>query len=471
MRGMARAALAGAIVVAAAGPTAFVTGPATALATHAKPPPSHHQVSNPPPQHSNPPPPAQPPGPVANCPAQSASATHLSGEVWAQQDLQFSSVWNLTRGQHVTVAVVDTGVDRTPQLLGRVTPQSVTGADLHDCVGHGTAVASIIAASDERNKNVPFYGVAPGAHILSIKVSSEGTGSSSLLAEGIHQAAAEHAGVINVSICTTGNTPALRDAVAYAERQNAVVVAAAGNDGENPACTGGPFYPASYPGVLSVAAVDSTGTVTSYSGGRGTPISVAAPGENITTGWPGGFMQGLNGTSFAAAFVSGEAALIRSAFPTMTAAQVVNRIEQTADGAIGEHSGYGIINPVEAVSAVLPAQPAPPPAGVQPVSVPAVPRANPFTRTVAVSVTAGGVAAALLIVAIAVVVPRGRRRGWKPSRVDLKAIGSAPAEPGSDWGDEAEEMAAPKRRGLHARSAAPAGEVAARPAPPTRAPS
>ncbi len=467
MRGKTRAALACALTIVAAGPAALATGQAVALvpgraaalAGHGKP-----AQGNPPPAGSVTYPAL--PRPTANCSPQ-PGFSHLSTEPWAQQALQFGSVWGLTRGQGVTVAVVDSGVDYTRQLAGRgrVTPVDLTNTGPGDCVGHGTAVASIIAASDERAQGVPFYGVAPAAHILSIKVNTGDNGYASLLAQGIIYAADHHAGVINVSICSNVNSPALRDAVAYAQNHNSVVVAAAGNDGQSQYCSGGPFYPASYPGVVSVAATDQNGSVTGYSGGNGTPISVAAPGVGVASDWPGGpggeFNPANNGTSFAAAFVSGEAALIRSKFPAWTAAQVVNRIEATADGAIGSHSGAGIINPVQAVTAVLPSQTTPAPATGRPVSIPAVPRANSFTRTVAVSVAAGSLAAALLVVAIAVVLPRGRRRGWRPGRADLKAIGAAPPGPGSGWG---EEEAPPTRRGIHARGAPAGAEVANRPA-------
>src|SRR5262249_59020452 len=93
-----------------------------------------------------------------------------------ERALGFSSVWDLTRGQHVTVAVVDSGIDYTPQLAGRVSRTDLTGGDGADCIPHGTIVASIIAASDARTAGVPFYGVAPAARILSIRVQrQEGT--------------------------------------------------------------------------------------------------------------------------------------------------------------------------------------------------------------------------------------------------------------------------------------------------------
>lgn len=432
MRGKTRAALACAVTIIAAGPAALVTGQASALVTgsaatlagHGKP----SAASNP---AQNVPPPGPSvsytlPRPAANCQPQ-AGDSHLSSEPWAQQALQFSSVWGLARGQKVTVAVVDSGVGYTSQLVGRVKSVDLTNTGQGDCLGHGTAVASIIAASDERAQGVPFYGVAPAAHILSIKVNTGGNNEpANLLAQGIRYAADHRAKVINVSICTNADYPPLRNAVTYAQAHDAVIVAAAGNDGQTQNCSGGPFYPASYQGVVSVAATAQDGSVTGYSGGSRTPISVAAPGAGVASDWPGGaggeFSPDNNGTSFAAAFVSGEAALIRSKFPSWTAARVVNRIEATADGKIGSHGGAGLINPVQAVTAVVPAQTMPAPGAGRPVSIPVVPRANSFTRTVAVSVAAGAFAAAVLVVAVAVVLPRGRRRRWRPGHADTASF-------------------------------------------------
>jgi type VII secretion-associated serine protease mycosin len=385
----------------------------------------------PPPKPQGPPPPvAGMPRPPANCLTQRGRA-RLTAEPWAQRALGFSSVWDLTRGQHVTVAVVDSGIDFTPQLAGRVTHTDLTGGNGADCIPHGTLVASIIAAADARAKGIPFYGVAPAAHILSVRVQQqEGTGGLSdaqrrkallNIADGIRYAVARHARVINVSIQVSASYPALRSAVQFALRHNVVVVAAAGND--NPGGGQGPFYPASYPGVLSVNAVDQSGQLGGFDVSR-TPVSVTAPGVNIASDYPGGFDPSDNGTSFAAAFVSGEAALVRAAYPRMPAAQVVHRIIATAAGRTGAHTGAGMINPVQAVTAVLPAQPA----AVRPAGSVRIPRpraVNPFTRTVALSVTGGAMAVTALVAIAALVIPVGRRRHWRSG-----PLTTAPAHPG-----------------------------------------
>jgi membrane-anchored mycosin MYCP len=301
------------------------------------------------------------PGPRPGCPPQHGIAAPAS-EPWAQQALRFSAVWDRSRGSGVTVAIVDSGVDANPQFGGRVIP----GPDLvagtkpgippgADCVGHGTAVASIIAAAPV--PGVSFTGVAPAARILSVKISGTDTFPTSVTPQGIVDAVQFGADVINLSLATPDDVPALRNAVEYALSHNVVVVAAAGND--LPQGGAGPFYPAAYPGVLAVGAVGSGGALAAFSD-RHTPVAVTAPGVNVTSAYPGTFPDAYapvqNGTSFAAAFVSGVVALVRSAHPGLSAAQVVARIEATARGAAGPGTGHGMVDPVRAVTAVLPAE-------------------------------------------------------------------------------------------------------------------
>jgi membrane-anchored mycosin MYCP len=397
---------------AAPAPTPAATPSATPSASRSAP------VSAPRATPAPPPTPVSPqvfhvlPRPARGCPPQ-LGVRKLRDEPWAQQALDMAGAWTVTRGQGVTVAVVDSGVDFSPQLAGRVSAIDLTGQGPRDCVGHGTAVASLIAATDARARGIPFYGVAPAARILSVKVNTGEAGVSQLLAQGIRDAAATGAQVINVSVQTAASSPALRAAVAFALRRGAVVVAAAGND--NPGSGTGPYYPASYRGVLSVGAVGQSGALTTYTGKK-TAVSVTAPGSSIASAWPGGYNPASQGTSFAAAFVSGVAALVRAAYPRLTAAQVVHRIEATADGPAGGHTGAGMVNPVQAVTAVLPEPAAAPAAAARPVAIPGPARPDPVTRALALAITGGALAVALLVAAAAFVVPRGRRRHWRPAR-------------------------------------------------------
>jgi membrane-anchored mycosin MYCP len=426
--GAALAAAAQASAVAAAqGPALAATQsagePAAVVATKpaSKPKPPAKQSSPPPSQPSRsaqptvPTPVAIEPQPTQNCPGPGQVSSKVTSVPWAQEALDWSSVWPLTEGAGVTVAVVDSGVAYSPQLAGKVTAVDLTGTGYGDCYGHGTDVAGIIAASDMQAQGNPFEGVAPDARILSIKVQNQESSSSAPLALAITDAALEGAQVINVSI-TTRSTPALRAAVALALSKGAVIVAAGGNDSQE---TGhGPFYPASYPGVLSVGAVGPDGSRASFSD-LSSNVAVTAPGENVVSTTPGGY-EVDNGTSFATAFVSGVAALVRSRYPNMSGAEVVKRIEETADGNTGPGTGNGLVNPLLAVTAILAptvAQSPLPTPRPRPVSVERAPLPDVAARTTAMEVVAGTLGVAALVAIGAVVIRGGRRRRWRAGRV------------------------------------------------------
>jgi membrane-anchored mycosin MYCP len=352
------------------------------------------------------------PGPLPGCPVQRGVAAPDIAP-WPQKELGFSSVWNRTRGAGVTVAVVDSGVDANPQFGSRV----IAGPDLvagtkpgippgADCLGHGTAVASIIAAAPA--KGISFTGVAPAARILSVKISGTDSFPTSVTPQGIMDAVQFGADVINLSLATPDDVPALRHAVEYALRHNVVVVAAAGND--LPQQGTGPYYPAAYPGVLAVGAAGPGGALAPFSDQR-SPVAVTAPGVNVTTAYPGTFPDAYDpaqsGTSFAAAFVSGVAALVRAAHPNLTAAQVVARIEATARGSTGPGTGRGLVDPVRAVTAVLPAETATQPGGTNQAGAP-----GPGTSAVTRGVIAGSFGLVVVVVVTAgLVIARRRRDG------------------------------------------------------------
>ena len=356
------------------------------------------------------------PEPTADCPGGASPAAAPKTTPWAQQALSFSSVWGQTQGAGVTVAVIDSGVDANPQFGDRVTvgPDLSTGSfgieTGADCVGHGTAVASIIAAAPMGGNK--FSGVAPQASILSIKITNAETGiPNDTIVTAIRDAVEAGAGVINLSLAA-GNTPALQSAVQFAEASNVVVVAAAGND-NSPDVSQGVVYPAAYPGVLSVGEVEQDGSLGSLSD-TVTPVTVTAPGVGVTGAYPGAYPDAYStddtGTSFATAFVSGVAALVRSAYPSLTAAQVVERIATTADGAAGPGTGNGMVNPVQAVTAVLPELGKAPGTVGRRVPVARAAPANTRPRTIALSIAAAALAAGLLAIAAVLVIPAARRR-------------------------------------------------------------
>ncbi|MET8525395.1 type VII secretion-associated serine protease mycosin [Micromonospora sp. NPDC005172] len=341
---------------------------------------------------------------------------------WALRRIDPASAWPLSRGAGVTVAVIDSGVSAIhPVLKTRVLP----GRDFNnlpanrgqcDLVGHGTMVAGIIAGQD--GTGAPFSGIAPAARILPIRVlpDAKGTNDEALpgqIAAAIDWAVDNGADVINLSLVTLPR-PELAQAVERALTKRVVLVAAAGNRQETQEDK--PAYPAAYPGVIAVAGVDEQGghVGTSVSGSY---VDVAAPGLNIIGPAPGGSgyrAEPTGGTSFAAAYVSGVAALVRAAYPDLTPQQVADRLERTADNPPQGHNaevGYGVVNPYRAVSSLLGTRPNPP---VGALAAPA-PEADPLSwqRTAAVWAAVVGALLTVLLLITRPIVARGRRRGWR----------------------------------------------------------
>jgi membrane-anchored mycosin MYCP len=340
------------------------------------------------------------------------------GVPWAQERLGASQAWPLTRGKGVTVAIVDSGVSDThPQLRDAVTggENVLDGSSpTEDCVGHGTVVAGIVAGRGV--PGVAFAGVAPDAEIVSIKTLENvqrAEGAEDQIARGIEAATTAGADVINVSAASFSNSSRLSQAVRRALDRDIVVVAAAGNDEQR---TGAPMYPAAYDGVLTVAATTQDGSLAEFSVPQ-RYIEVAAPGEGIIGPAPAGdgYLVGRSGTSFAAPYVAGVAALVRAYRPDLKAAEVVRRIALTAD-APATDSGYGVVDPYRAVAAVLPV-PARQQVGAQ--KPPAADdTADPLRGTENAALVVSGAAVLLLVGALiaAAVLPRGHRRRWRPGR-------------------------------------------------------
>ena len=296
---------------------------------------------------------------------------------WGLRMMRVDRAWDLARGSSkVIVATIDTGVDAAhPDLADSLLPpvSTITSTDPECQAGalddnsHGTHVAGIIAAG--ANNGAGVSGVAFGVKILSIKaLDCTGAGAISDVSSAIVYAADHGARVVNISLGTGDDSLALRSAVRYAQDKGLLIVAAAGNCGVvGPRCdaVNQVEYPAAYPGVLAVAATTTGDTHAAFSS-QGLYVGVAAPGDRIVSTTPSyatyqsarGQSRGygvLSGTSQAAPFVSGLAALILSKDPTLTAAQLVTRIEATADdlGAPGFDTSFGAgrVNALRAVSA------------------------------------------------------------------------------------------------------------------------
>ena len=381
---------------------------------------------------------------------------------WGNAYLRVTDAHKFATGAGVTVAVIDTGIMGSPRVPAQPGGDFVMGGGdgMSDCDAHGTLTASIIAGRPAPTD--AFVGVAPDAKILSLRQTSEAfmpvgmqvdpndpnssvtAGSLRSLARAIVHAANLGAGVINVSeaACYKVTRPiderGVGAAVNYATNvKNAVVVVAAGNTGRdcnenpppNPAVPSDPrgwkevqtiVSPAWYsPLVLTVGGIGQNGAPSTFSM-TGPWLGAAAPAENIVAlGYDGkpvnalGGQDGpipINGTSFAAAYVSGVVALVRQRFPQLTATQVINRVTSTArhpGGGIDNVIGAGVVDPVAALTWDIPAGPPtpeyrinelPPPPPVQP------PDRGPITAVVLIG------AGALLAVALGMAARRALGR-------------------------------------------------------------
>ncbi|MFI6939878.1 type VII secretion-associated serine protease mycosin [Streptomyces sp. NPDC050418] len=317
-------------------------------------------------------------GGLALLPTATAHADTIRAQQWALDALDADRVWATTKGRGVTVAVLDTGVDGThPDLEDNVLKGKDMigfGAGQGDkaWARHGTNMAGIIAGHGHGpGRGDGVLGIAPEAKILPVRVILEDGDKSrtkarntrgTALADGIRWAADHGADVINMSLgddSASAHADAREDAaVQYALSKGAVVVASAGNGGEKGDHIS---YPAAYPGVIAVTAVDRYGARASFSTRRWY-ATVSAPGDDIVMAGPDREYYKGWGTSAAAAFASGVVALIRSAHPDLDPAQIKQLVEDTASdapsGGRDDSFGYGFIDPAAAIEAGAEIKPA-----------------------------------------------------------------------------------------------------------------
>lgn len=263
-------------------------------------------------------------------------------EQWALTNIQAYEAWDITTGNGILVAVLDTGVMRShPDLDGKVQPGFNAVADTdqtEDDNGHGTAVAGLIAAKTNNGKGIA--GMCWGCSILPIKVlTARGSGSDFGVARGIHYAADAGARVINLSLGGTESSDVLREAVEYAHSRGALIVAASGNERQN---GNGVNYPAAYPQVLAVGGTGNTDAVTGFSN-TGDYVGIAAPSVGLWTTTIDGEYGPPNGTSFSTPYVAGVAGLVFTLRPDLSNDDIKCILEASADdkGAPGKDPEYG----------------------------------------------------------------------------------------------------------------------------------
>ncbi len=294
---------------------------------------------------------------------------------WVLGMLNAAAAWQVTRGSGVTVAVIDSGVNpNVSDLAGSV----ITGPDYTGVTTspagrqwgvHGTWMASLIAGHGHNGGLSGVIGIAPESRILSIRVIPDRgdphygryerepeTVIQQSLADGISYAVTHGAQVISMSIGYSAPSGKVRAELQHAYDRGVVVVASAGNSGGPSAGHDGEApesFPANYPGVISVGAVDSAGAVAGFSSDN-LSVQVAAPGVSVPAQGRDGQYWWVSGTSPACALVAGVAALIKSRYPGLAPDLVAGALTSTTTNrpARGYDSqvGFGIVDAAAALA-------------------------------------------------------------------------------------------------------------------------
>lgn len=315
---------------------------------------------------------------IASVPAHAAG---VRDRQWHLTAMGAEEIWQLSTGKGVTVAVIDSGVDKNnPDLRGQVLKgkdfyPAKPGDESTDFDGHGTGMAGLIAGTGERDGGNGAFGLAPGAKILPIRVPSGDDDTQSqaaadaefnrILPGAIRFAVDSGAKVINVSIAVETGSPQVTSAVKYALDKGALIFAGVGNDAQK---GNKPMYPAATPGVVGVGAVDKKLTRIPMSQ-VGPQVDMVAPGKDTVAACGGGTgICSSTGTSDATALASAAAALVWSKHPDWTNNQVLkvmlNTISPPTEGPKrSDYVGFGAVRPLRALK--TPGDPGP--ADVRPI--------------------------------------------------------------------------------------------------------
>ena len=323
-------------------------------------------------------------------PARAASPTSPAtpadrAQQWYLSPSEASSIWAVSRGAGVTVAIVDSGVDATqPDIAGALLPEidfstgsPVPGTGDVSATDDGTAAAILIVGSGLDSSGI--QGLAPKAKILPIRYFKDknSTPTPAYAAAAIRYAVDHGARVIVMPSPAPSDAQSLTNAVQYAISKNAVVITSTANNGLG---TNELTAPCTISGVVCVSGTTREGTIWPESS-NGPQVTLAAPAENLPVWTETGY--GIHSsTHYSAALVAAEAALVISAHPSWSEGQVVQVMIDTVSGGNAAHTrvnndiGYGIINPLAAVTAASPAATTNPLTSAAPKpSVPAAPPA------------------------------------------------------------------------------------------------
>lgn len=277
---------------------------------------------------------------LSQAPLANGSPASLQQREWWLGALGLTKVWSITKGAGVTVAVVDSGVDATVgDLQGALVPGfTVSGSSgspdtEHESSGHGTRMAVVIAG---RGTDPGIIGVAPQAKIMPIYMPDSDADVASILNRLIAMPSPPQ--IVNMSFGAAGSCPSdIQAAVATAVAKGLILVSSAGNEGST---TNDSEYPSNCTGVIAVGAFGPDGTAWTDTQ-RQPYVSLGGPGVDMVAYDRAHTIGTANGTSDAAAIVSGEFALLRAKFPAMPSRQLVARMFATASKSLYHGPGYG----------------------------------------------------------------------------------------------------------------------------------
>jgi hypothetical protein len=405
-----------------------------------------------------------------------ASADQVRHQEWWLSSIGVSGAWAASQGAQVKVAVLSDGIDAQQADLTSAVTTALRPGGAPVAAGQyfgqqGTAIASLIGGRGHAaGGSSGIVGIAPKAQILSVPVTlpaddpqlsvpSVAASIPGAIAAGINDAVSHGATVIDLPLdpgqpgtagtggaaAAAGGSAAEKTAVQNALAHNVVLVAPAGDNGATSADAA--EYPAAYPGVIAVGAFNSAFDKAAWSSHQGY-VTLTAPGANVIAAAAGGGYQAVNSTSAASAIVAGIAALIRSRYPALTAAQVGQSMTTSTvyRPAVGraDGSGYGTVNADRAMqAAALLAAPrgSQAGAGAQPLVRPAsIPAASPTAGIARQVLRAGEMSGALLLILlllIAVYAAAGRRRSgrslavateWTPRQAQSRYPHANPAD-------------------------------------------
>ncbi|WBB55560.1 type VII secretion-associated serine protease mycosin [Verrucosispora sp. WMMD573] len=283
-------------------------------------------------------------------PAAPALADSTRRESWHLKALEIPELHKIAQGDGVVVAVIDTGVDAKHQdLKDNVLP----GVDFYDedargrvdRVGHGTAIASLIAGHGHgRGNRDGVLGIAPKAKILPVTIKSKRSPliQPTAIAAGINWAVDHGADIINVSLSSSFNEE-LNQAVERAYQRNVIVVAAVGNRQDSIIAS-----PASHQSAMAVNGTDRSGTISEEAALPAEQVDIAAPGEDIVHAVPGNRYDAGFGSSLSTALVSGALALVKAEYPDLNGYEMFQRLLETTrdEGEPGHdlHYGWGALD-------------------------------------------------------------------------------------------------------------------------------